>query len=444
MLKLTNTLTTKLETFEPLKTGHVAMYVCGITPYAPSHLGHARCYITFDTLYRLLKFLKYSVTYCRNFTDIDDKLLIKAQQEFDNPLRYPDVAERNIHQFHQDMSLLNCLPPTHEPRVTEHIPQIIEFIQALIDKGYAYQANGDVYYRVHHFKEYGKLSKQNIDELCSGVRIEIKEDKENPLDFALWKSEAENEFWKSPWGWGRPGWHIECSALAATYLGEHIDLHGGGLDLIFPHHENEIAQSEARYGAPFARCWMHNGLVNINKEKMSKSLGNVYDLHQLFAMYDPMVIRFYLLSHHYRMPFDFSLEGLERAHKTYQRLCAVYKTEKDHDELPAESENNSPILSKMFYFLYDDMNTQGMFGVLFEHLPTLEPSELLLTKYVLKNILGLTLQPVAEKEVTITPEIQKLLQERDQARLEKNWSHADALRLQLLQLGYQVQDKKQS
>ncbi|HXW86490.1 MAG TPA: cysteine--tRNA ligase, partial [Candidatus Bathyarchaeia archaeon] len=321
-------------------------------------------------------------------------------------------------------------------------PQIIEFIAALIEKEYAYQVGNDVYFRVHQFADYGKLSKQNTEQLCVGVRVEVKEDKENPLDFALWKGEVEGDFWQSPWGWGRPGWHIECSALAATYLGEHIDIHGGGLDLIFPHHENEIAQSEARYGAPFVACWVHNGLVTINKEKMSKSLGNVYDLHHLFSLCDPIVVRFYLLSHHYHMPFDFSLEGLDRAHKTYQRLCKMYETHESQMPADVPESLNSPALSKMFYFLYDNMNTQGMLGALFEFLPTLSAQEMSLSKYILTTILGLPLQLVAEKSAVVTAEVQALLEERDQARRVKDWARADALRDQLLQLGYEIQDKK--
>ena len=244
MLKIINTLSGKKELFRPL-FDKVTMYVCGITPYDRAHIGHGRCYVVFDVLYRMLRFLGYRVIYCRNFTDIDDKLLKKAEHEFGDAQRYPEIAARNIKSFHQDMAALNCFSPDYEPRVTTHIPQIITFIDALIKKGHAYQANGDVYFQVSSFPSYGKLSRQKLDDLRGGVRIDVREDKRDQLDFVLWKGDPEGKFWQSPWGYGRPGWHIECSALAREYLSDQIDLHGGGIDLIFPHHENEIAQSES-------------------------------------------------------------------------------------------------------------------------------------------------------------------------------------------------------
>ena len=269
MLRITNTLTGKREDFKPLVPGKATMYVCGITPYDRTHIGHGRAYVVFDVLYRLLRFLGYNVSYCRNFTDIDDKLLNKAQEQFGDRHRYKEIADQFIAQYHDDMQALNCCSPDYEPRVTENISIIISFIESLIEQGYAYQANGDVYFSIAKFPAYGKLSKQKIEELRAGARVDVREKKEDPLDFALWKSEPDGEFWQSPWGYGRPGWHIECSALANEYLGEQIDMHGGGLDLIFPHHENEIAQSESRNQASFATYWLHNGLVNIEKEKMS-------------------------------------------------------------------------------------------------------------------------------------------------------------------------------
>ena len=304
MIKLTNSCAGKKEIFD-IKNETVQLYVCGITPYDYTHIGHGRCYVLFDVLYRYLRSIGVKVIYCRNFTDIDDKLLCKAQELYGDQFQYKKVADAFIENYLQDMESLNCLFPDYQPRVTEVIDDIIEFIDGLIKKNCAYVVNGDVYFSVKNFPEYGQLSKRKLDQLCAGARVDINEQKRDPLDFALWKAGAEGTFWKSPWGWGRPGWHIECSVMAYKNLGKTIDIHGGGMDLIFPHHENEKAQSEALWNQSFARVWMHVAFVQINKEKMSKSLGNFFTLRELFNKFDPMVIRFYLLSHHYRSPIDF-------------------------------------------------------------------------------------------------------------------------------------------
>jgi cysteinyl-tRNA synthetase len=443
MFTITNTLTGKKEAFRSIKPNRVLLYVCGITPYDRAHIGHGRTYVSFDLLYRWLTFLGNEVNYVRNFTDIDDKLLNKAQDLYGDPLRYKELAEKFIAQYHNEMKQLNCISPTHEPRVTDNIPIIIAFIEDLINKGHAYQSNGDVYFSIETFPEYGKLSKQQINELRAGVRVDVGEAKRDPLDFALWKSEPEGMFWKSPWGWGRPGWHIECSALASDYLAPEIDIHGGGRDLSFPHHENEIAQSESRTKKPFASYWVHNGLVNINKEKMSKSLGNILALEDVFKTYNPMVIRFYFLLHHYNSPLEFSFEGLEAAQKNYKRLCRIF------NEIPVgtftkQQLEKMPVIQQMIGFLADDLNTPGMFGVLFEHLDQLEkdPKLLKATKQILHDILGLTLIPVQEKQVAITPEIQQLLDERERARAQKNFKRADEIRDMLREMGVEIQDKK--
>lgn len=443
MLKISNTLTAKKEEFKPINPPKVSLYVCGITPYDYSHIGHARVYVTFDLLYRLLKFLGYDVTYCRNFTDIDDKIIKKAENELGDRLRYAEIAQRFIDAFHEDMKSLGCLSPDKEPRVTSTIPEIIEFISNLVQLGKAYVVNGDVYFSIDQFPEYGKLSKHKLDDLLVGARVEVNTEKKNPLDFALWKSEPEGQFWKSPWGYGRPGWHIECSAMAAKYLGEHIDIHAGGLDLIFPHHENEIAQSQALYGAPFARYWMHNGFVTVNQEKMSKSLGNFFTLRDVFKHYDPMVIRYYILAHHYKAPLEFSMTDIDGTQKSYQRLCKIFASV-DCANLDKDTILSSPIAHEMINFLCDDLNTPGMFGVVFEHLTTLsqDHAQLCAVKYVLTAILGLALVPLAEKITDITPEIEKLIAEREQARVQKEWARADELREQLKALGYEVHDKK--
>jgi len=441
MLKVTNTVTGKKELFESLVPNKVSMYVCGVTPYDRAHIGHGRCYVAFDLLYRFLRFIGYEVVYVRNFTDIDDKLLVRAEKEFGDKFRYTDIARVCIKSYHVDMAALNCVDPDVEPRVTEHIPLIIAFIEQLIQAGYAYTVQGDVYFDVRSFSAYGKLSKHNINDLLVGTRVDVNDKKRDPLDFALWKGEAEGEFWESPWGYGRPGWHIECSALASRYLGQQIDIHGGGLDLVFPHHENEIAQSEGLYNKFFARYWVHNGLVNMGKEKMSKSLGNIFMLEDAFKQINPMVLRFYFLSHHYRAPLEFSLESLQASYKGYQRLINTFGCALD-SELDYSVMQTMPIIAQMLEFLSDDLNTPGMFGLLFEHIRDLDINQSAAVKVILQKVLGLTLEPLPEKLVEITPEIQQLLDAREQARITKNWKRADEIRDQLQQLGVEVQDKK--
>jgi len=461
-LKITNTLSGKKEIFTPKDQNKVAMYICGITPYSSSHIGHGRCYVTFDLLYRLLSFLGYEVTYCRNFTDIEDKLLNRAQAEFGDKLLYLSIANKYINEYHENMKALNCLSPTHEPRVTDHMPEIISFIQKLIDINKAYITNSDkngdkdsdnnnmgndVYFHIASFPEYGKLSKHNVKDLKAGARVDIDTKKRDPLDFALWKGEKEGTFWQSPWGYGRPGWHIECSALALRYLGTEIDIHGGGLDLVFPHHENEVAQSESLLGHIFARYWMHNGFVCVNTEKMSKSLGNFFTLDDVFAQFSPMLIRFYFLNHNYRSPIDFSIEHVEIVQKSYQRLCKLFAGIPEKN-IPDNNWLAHPLIADMLNFLLDDMNTVGMFGVLFEHIHRLaeyeknDCPELIAIRDFLSTVLGLTFQPLEEKTIEITPEIQHLIAERELARVSKEWQRADSIRDQLQALGWVAHDKK--
>jgi cysteinyl-tRNA synthetase len=470
-LSLTNTMTGKKQKFVPLHTDKVTLYVCGVTPYDFAHVGHGRCYVTFDLLLRLMTILGYHVAYCRNFTDIDDKLLNRAQKELGDAARYHEVATKYIDAYAEDMRNLNCLAPTVEPRVTDHIPEIIDFIQGLIESGHAYVVNGSVYYHVRSFPSYGKLSHRKLDDLKAGARVAVAEEKQDPLDFALWKSEQADTFWESPWGFGRPGWHIECSALARRYLGETIDIHGGGMDLIFPHHENEIAQTEGLFKKEFANCWVHNAFVQINKEKMSKSLGNFFTLRDIFARFDPMVVRFYFLQHQYRNPLDFSFDDLEVAQKNYQRLCKLFQdvvapagVDMSAPSAPLGINSASPrvpslslilsgvegwseserVINSMLTFLCDDLNTPGMFGVIFEHLQTIMQDKQLAqaVKAILQNILGLTMQPLPEKVVEITSEIQALLDAREEARKAKDWKRSDELRDQLRALGIEPQDKK--
>lgn len=437
---LTNSLTRKKEIFNPTNK-NLLMYVCGVTPYDYAHLGHGRCYTVFDLLFRFLNLLGHNVIYARNFTDIDDKLINKAQKELGDGLRYKEIADKFIEAYLEDMKKLNCLDPNFQPRVTENMPAMIEFVAQLIEKGAAYQVDGDVYFRVNRAKDYGKLSHQNIDQLIAGSRVDVTEKKENPLDFALWKGEKENTFWKSPWGWGRPGWHLECSVLAKEHLGEHIDIHGGGLDLIFPHHENEIAQSEALFGEPFAKHWMHNAFVQINNEKMSKSLGNFFTLKDIFKQIDPMVLRYYFLTHHHTAPLDFTQEDLKAAEKTYKRLITLFENVPDKD-LKLENLLETVVSKEMINALLDDLNVSAMMAAVFSNLNLLknDQKEATAVKFLLRNIVGLTLNSIVE-DVTITPKIQKIIDERNLARKNKEWQRADELRDTLLKMGIKVQDK---
>lgn len=320
-LKIYNTLTKKKEEFVPSEEGKVKMYVCGVTVYDRCHIGHARAAVVFDIIYRFLKHTGYQVTYVQNYTDVDDKIIKRANQE---GVTSRVIAERYIQEHGQDMDALGMEKPTHQPKATENIPQIIHLIQRLVDKGVAYVVDGDVYFSVEKFAPYGKLSGRDLEEMQAGARVEVDERKTNPLDFALWKASKPGEpEWESPWGKGRPGWHIECSAMSQRYLGESFDIHGGGKDLIFPHHENEIAQSEAASGMPFVRYWVHNGFVNINQEKMSKSLGNILPIRDLLGEHHPEALRLFLLSSHYRSPLDFSSQHMAEANANLDRFYSA-------------------------------------------------------------------------------------------------------------------------
>ncbi|MCA9770233.1 cysteine--tRNA ligase [Candidatus Dependentiae bacterium] len=444
MMKITNTVTGKREIFKAQRPQKVTLYVCGVTPYDAAHIGHGRCYTAFDLLYRLLLFLDFEVVYCRNFTDIDDKLLNRAHKELGDRLQYKKIADRFIKQYHEDMKALNCLSPKYEPRVTDHIPEIISFISGLIEAGHAYESDGDVYFDITSFSTYGKLSKHKLEDIFAGARVQINEKKKNVLDFALWKSEPEGECWQGPWGYGRPGWHIECSALAAKYLGKTIDIHAGGLDLVFPHHENEIAQSEALHKKTFANYWMHNGLVRVNEEKMSKSLGNFFTLQDVFKQFDPIVVRYYLLQHHYRGPMDFSFDDIKGFEKSYRRLVRVFEQCDVFMQIKKEELQQIILIQSMLACLKDDLNTSGMFGILFENLDKIQQDKktLCAIKQFLQHVLGLTLEPLPEKMIKLTPEIEALIEERKKTRAEKNWARADEIRDKLRELGVDVQDKK--
>jgi cysteinyl-tRNA synthetase len=474
-LRVYNTMTQKKEELIPLHKGRIGMYACGVTVYDLCHIGHARSAVVFDVIYRYLRYKGYEVTYVRNFTDVDDKIIKRAQEE---GVGTEEIAARFIKEFYVDMGALGMLPPTVEPKATEHIPEMIALVQRLIEKGHAYELEGDVYYAVESFPEYGKLSKRSLDEMQAGARVEVDERKKNPLDFALWKTAKPGEpSWDSPWGKGRPGWHIECSAMSQRYLGDTLDIHGGGKDLIFPHHENEIAQAEGATGKTFARFWLHNGFVNIDKEKMSKSLGNFLTIKEILKEYHPEIVRFFLLSRHYRSPIDFSTQGMAEARqgltRFYQTLAgideALQKTGskqkgKSSSEERAALQKAETFARRFEEAMDDDFNTAVVIAALFElnHeitglLQNPPPSAAqILTKgkeafALAGKVLGILQEKPSvflEKErqrktqaLTIPPEeIERLIGERNDCRGKKNWKRADEIRDQLSSHGIILED----
>ena len=450
-MKLHNSYTNQTEEFKPIEENKVKMYVCGPTVYDNAHLGHARCYITWDVLYRYLKFKGYDVTYCRNVTDVDDKILKKAEKEGKTP---EEVSTFWYKKFSESMSALNNLKPDIEPFATKTLGEMISIVKDLINKGYAYEANGDVYFRVKKFPKYGYLSKQPIDQLESGARIEVGEQKEDPLDFALWKKD-EKFGYKSPWGVGRPGWHIECSAMSRKYLGKTIDIHAGGADLIFPHHENEIAQSECANGCKFVNYWLHNGFVTINKEKMSKSLGNFLTIDDLLKNYDSNTIRFFILTNHYRMPVEFSDEALQAAANGVKRMLNAKRTQLDENLDLTQFEEYKAFEEAMD----DDLNTSKALAVLFDltNKANKDVPYAFTLLYKLATTLGfvfekatLSEEELAEKLKEISEELgetyssmEEIIEKRKAARVEKNWDVADKIRVALDKVGIVLKDSKE-
>ncbi|HAA81040.1 MAG TPA: cysteine--tRNA ligase [Thermoanaerobacter sp.] len=456
-MKLYNTLSRTKEEFEPLNDKIVNMYVCGPTVYNYIHIGNARAFIVFDTVRRYLEYKGYKVNYVQNFTDIDDKIIKRAQEE---NVTTKEVAEKYIEEYFIDADNLGIKRATVHPKATEHIEDIIEFIKILIDKGYAYVVNGNVYFETAKFKDYGKLSHKNIEELQAGARIEINEEKKNPLDFVLWKAQKPGEpAWDSPWGKGRPGWHIECSVMSTKYLGKTLDIHAGGPDLVFPHHENEIAQSEAAYGQPFSKYWMHIGYLNINNEKMSKSKGNFFTVREITEKYNPEVLRLFMLMAHYRSPINFSLDLMEQAKSAYERLLnavanlkhllTVCKDRELNEEEKRIKEKFEEYKKEFEDAMDDDFNTADAISVLFEMAKTANTnisgnSSKKLVEYILdiflklSEILGLSYRGV-ETELN-DEEILALIEERQKARKEKNWKLADEIRDRLREKGIILED----
>ncbi len=447
-LQLTSTQTGKKSLFKSVQPGVVIMYGCGITPYDYSHIGHARSAITCDTLVRVLKALDYKVMYIRNVTDVDDKILIKAAGT-ENPYDFQEITKPYIEDFDNQMELIGCLKPMVEPLVTEHIPEIINLIGILMDRGYAYRIEHDIYYDISKFSNYCKLSHRNLDDLIAGARVEHKkDDKRNPGDFVLWKGNDEDLFWQSPWGYGRPGWHIECSAMIDTYCKDRpLDIHAGGADLIFPHHENEIAQSEPAFDHDLANTWVHTAMLSIDKEKMSKSLGNIIILHTITKEVEPLALRLYFLQHVYHTPMHYSSASLEAAEKAFYKLHAVLSdVVMPKIKVPLSKMFYGTFLDHAFDAMIDDLNTSKALGLIFENLGEIKKSKELqqLTKLFLHELLGLAMKPqeITEDQEEMTPEVAALLLEREEARAEKNWARADMLRDKLKDLGYEVVDRK--
>ncbi len=481
-LYIYNTIASSKELFKPINGSKVSMYVCGITAYDLSHIGHARAYITFDIIYRYLKYLGYNVIYVRNFTDIDDKIIKRANEE---NASVSSISAKYIGEYRKDMDALSVLPPTYEPRATETIKEIIDLIKGLMDRGHAYLKNGDVFFRVNSYKEYGKLSHKNLGELLAGARIPLNEEKENLLDFVLWKRSKQGEpSWDSPWGKGRPGWHVECSAMSMKFLGESIDIHGGGSDLIFPHHENEIAQSESYTGKKFVNYWIHNGFVNINNEKMSKSLKNFVTVRDLLTKYHPEVIRLFFMFAHYRSFIDFSDEGIESAKQSLIRLYQAInlydgfkdKTNKGDVRINClKKETTDPAkeikdFKNDFYdAMNDDFNTPSALSVIFDivrksnkiingSLPggIIDSNDLSFLDEALSfikavsGIFGIlkenpklfiegSLKDISEISLT-DKEIQDFIEKRNALRQKKEYKMADEIRDMLLKEGILLED----
>lgn len=450
MLRIHNSLTKQKDIFTPIEPGKVKLYVCGMTVYDLCHVGHARVMVVFDVVTRYLRASDYDVTYIRNITDIDDKIIARANEK-NEPIQ--SLTERFIAEMHQDADALGVLRPDLEPKATESIDEIIEMIEALITKGFAYAAdNGDVYYDVSEFADYGKLSGRNIDELRAGERVAVNEAKNDPLDFVLWKSaKPEEPAWDSPWGRGRPGWHIECSAMSAHCLGEHFDIHGGGQDLQFPHHENEIAQSEGAHGCQSVNYWMHNGFVRIDEEKMSKSLGNFFTVREVLAKYDPETVRYFILTSHYRSPLNYSDDQLDQAKNTLTRF---YTSLRDVEvQTDVRWQDDDEFGTRFKEAMDDDFNTALALSVAADVRQALNKAQesadqqqrgyLAGLLHSFGDVLGL-FQQSADTFLTSgdddVEKIESLISQRNQARVDKDWAKADQVRDELTEMGIVLED----
>ena len=457
-IKIYNTLTRKKEPFIPQVEGKVSMYVCGPTVYNYIHIGNARPVIAFDTVRKYLEYRGYDVKFVSNFTDVDDKIIATANELGED---VSELTERFINAYFEDVTALGCSKADAHPRVTDHIEDIVEFIQVLVDKGFAYASQGDVYYRTAKFEGYGKLSKQSTDELIVGARIEAGEKKDDPLDFVLWKAAKENEVsWESPWGAGRPGWHIECSVMAREHLGDTIDIHAGGQDLTFPHHENEIAQSEAMTGKQFANYWMHNGYINIDNEKMSKSLNNFVLVNEIRKQIDPKVLRFFILSVHYRHPVNFSQDLVENAENGLERIFTAYHNLKHRLESSANlggqqdywNHKIDAYKNDFIEAMDDDFNTANGIAVIFElvklanvYLLEKNTEEEVLNHFMetFESLMGVLGIPIGEEENLLDEDVEKLIEERLEARRNRDFARSDEIRDTLKDQGILLEDTAQ-
>ena len=456
-MKIYNTLTGRKEEFKPINEGKACIYVCGPTVYNYIHIGNARPICVFDVFRRYLEFRGFDVKFIQNYTDVNDKIIKQAESEGQTP---EETALKYIAEYERDAKGLNVRPADVHPKVSIYMDKIIDMIKTLVEKGYAYESGGDVYYRTRKFEGYGKLSKQSLDDLVAGARVEVNSLKEDPLDFALWKSADENEqHWDSPWGKGRPGWHIECSVMSKKYLGEQIDIHAGGEDLIFPHHENEIAQSEACNDKEFAHYWMHNGFLNINNVKMSKSLGNFFTVREIAEKYDLQVLRFFMLSAHYRSPLNFSAELMEASRNGLERILTAIdrlRTLNLQGDTCTEEENEQmkvfdALVAKYEAAMEDDFNTADAISAIFEmvkaaNIHVTETSTAAFRDQILSEIvrlcdvLGIKTE---KKEELLDDEIQALIDERQAARKAKNFARADEIRDELLAKGIILKDTRE-
>ncbi|KGQ39115.1 cysteine--tRNA ligase [Gallibacterium anatis] len=449
MLKIFNTLKREKEIFTPIHPNQVGMYVCGVTVYDLCHIGHGRTFVSFDVIARYLRYLGYHLTYVRNITDVDDKIIKRA---LENHETCEHLVDRMVAEMYKDFDALNIQRPDFEPRATHHIPEIIALVQRLIDNGHAYVAqNGDVMFDVDSFPEYGKLSRQDLSQLQAGARVEINDIKKNPMDFVLWKMSKENEpSWQSPWGAGRPGWHIECSAMNCKQLGEHFDIHGGGSDLMFPHHENEIAQSCCAHGGAYVNYWLHSGMIMVDKEKMSKSLGNFFTIRDVLQHYDAESVRYFLLTAHYRSQLNYSEENLKLAHSALERLYTALRG----TDANATAAGGEQFIEAFKAAMDDDFNTPGALSVLFdmarelnklkaEQNPQTDAFAARLRE--LAGVLGLLYQDPetflqAGMDDDETKIIETLIAQRNQARANKDWAAADAARDKLAAMGVVIED----
>jgi cysteinyl-tRNA synthetase len=448
VIKLYNTLSDKKEEFKPQKEKEVSMYICGVTPYDDVHLGHGRAYTAFDIIKRHLIKRGYKVNHIQNFTDVDDKIIKRANEK---NISANDLTKTYIDDYFVETDKLNILRAKNYPAVTQTIPEIIDFIKTLEKKGFAYQVDGDVYFDVEKFADYGKLSKRKLSDLKAGARVEINDNKRSPADFVLWKKskdgEKEDISWDSPWSKGRPGWHIECSVMSSKFLGDTIDIHGGGQDLIFPHHENEIAQSESKSGKTFVKYWLHNGFVTVNKEKMSKSLNNFFTLKQIFKKYNPRIIRYYLTAQHYRSPLDFSDSSIDAAKNALQGLDDAYlRLSALTNSLKVKDDDLLKLREKFLSALDDDFNSEKALSFLHELKNMILNEMFVSSKDRLGQMKGLFEELAVESLGFVLPngeenaDVEKLLVERNLARKNKNWAKSDELRKIIDEKGYKITD----